>query len=95
MSGCNTALVPASSLMMEALACKLFVVSGYFASNQISYHQYLHKHQMIYGLGDFRTLDWNTIDWTSIMSNKENITSKNPIRTEVIIDNYLKIFAEL
>lgn len=49
----DVAVFPSSTILKEALACRVPVISGYFVDNQIqTYNSYL-AHQLIVGIGDF------------------------------------------
>lgn len=49
----DVAVLPSSTILKEALACRVPVISGYFVDNQIkTYNSYL-EHQLIVGIGDF------------------------------------------
>ena len=49
----DVAVFPSSTILKEALACRVPVISGYFVDNQIqTYNSYL-AHQLIVGIGNF------------------------------------------
>ena len=50
----DIAILPASTIMKEALACKTFVIGGYFVENQINSYRIFRSINAIVGIGDFR-----------------------------------------
>lgn len=49
----DIAILPSSTVLKEALACKIYIISGYFVDNQIqTYNAYL-DNNLICGVGDF------------------------------------------
>ena len=50
-------ILPSSTMLKEAIACHLPVISGYFVDNQIQTYESYKRHNLIYGIGDFRTED--------------------------------------
>jgi UDP-2,4-diacetamido-2,4,6-trideoxy-beta-L-altropyranose hydrolase len=49
-------IAPSSSLSLEALATKIPLVSGYYASNQEEFYTFLMGAGAAYGIGDFRKI---------------------------------------
>jgi spore coat polysaccharide biosynthesis predicted glycosyltransferase SpsG len=52
LSGCDLAVLSASTVCIEALACNARVAAGYYVDNQKEFYQRLDKAGRIYGLGD-------------------------------------------
>lgn len=52
--GSDIALLPASTVMKEALACNVRIIGGYFADNQYNSFRSFEKMKAIIGAGDFR-----------------------------------------
>jgi spore coat polysaccharide biosynthesis predicted glycosyltransferase SpsG/RimJ/RimL family protein N-acetyltransferase len=55
--GVRVAILPASTMAMEAIACRTPVLAGWFVDNQHELYLGLRKSEAILDLGDFRTLD--------------------------------------
>lgn len=53
----DLALVPASSVMLEALSQQRIVITGYYVENQIKAYFDALETGLIFGVGDFRTLN--------------------------------------
>lgn len=92
----DIAILPASTVMKEALACKTFVIGGYFVGNQINSYRMFSSINAIVGIGDFT-------DQQALKKLKSLLTSKSladyvlvrdviPVMTSV---NLKKIFNEL
>ena len=92
----DLAILPASTTMLEALACGIKIIGGYFVDNQLdNYHQYV-KSNAIIGCGDL-LLKENRLkvkeliesgDWQS--SNTSNLIVPTNLK-----DNILSIFCSL
>lgn len=48
-------ILPSSTMLKEALACHLPVISGYFVDNQVQTYECYLRHNLIYGIGDFHS----------------------------------------
>ena len=57
-SQCDIAIVSASSIAQEALACHIPVIAGYYLDNQQNLYNYLLKNQYIMGVGDLMNEDF-------------------------------------
>jgi hypothetical protein len=91
----GAALVPASGIMLEALASNLYVIGGFYAQNQCDIYSYLIEHRMIYGIGDLGSVNWNTLEWPLISSFAEKIRKNNPISGKRVLSNLINAFYEL
>lgn len=56
MRQCEYAVVPASSILYEAMAVGLKIISGYTVDNQYENYKYLEKNKHIVGLGNFNEI---------------------------------------
>ena len=52
-SNCDLAILPTSTICLEALACNARVATGFYVDNQEEFYQYLEKENITYCLGDF------------------------------------------
>ncbi|MDR2409286.1 MAG: UDP-2,4-diacetamido-2,4,6-trideoxy-beta-L-altropyranose hydrolase, partial [Bacteroidales bacterium] len=52
-SSCDLAILPASTICLEALVCKTRVAAGFYVDNQAEFYQHAHKANIIYGIGNF------------------------------------------
>ncbi|MGI4886767.1 MAG: UDP-2,4-diacetamido-2,4,6-trideoxy-beta-L-altropyranose hydrolase [Janthinobacterium lividum] len=55
--GHEAAVVPASTVLLEALLLGTAAITGYYADNQRPLAAYVHAHQQAFSVGDFRALD--------------------------------------
>ena len=69
----DVAILPASTMMNEALACGIDIIGGYYVSNQENDFHAFNDANMIYGIGDFS--DSNAI--VKIRKMLERITGKD------------------
>ncbi len=92
----DLAILPASTTMLEALACGIKIIGGYFVDNQIeNYNQYLSVNACI-GCGDL-TQEGNRTKVKEILeSDLQNIqTSNEGFIPANVRDNILSIFSEM
>jgi UDP-2,4-diacetamido-2,4,6-trideoxy-beta-L-altropyranose hydrolase len=52
-SSCDLAILPTSTICLEALVCKTRIAGGFYVDNQEEFYQYLDKANIIYGMGNF------------------------------------------
>lgn len=77
MTAATFGIVPSSGILYECLACRLPVISGYFAENQKQiYSGFNHLHAFV------DAKDFNTSSWESLFEEVENHNSKNIIDGE-------------
>ena len=90
-------VLPSSTMLKEAIACHLPVISGYFVDNQISTYESCKRHNLIYGIGDFRTDETKKQLQNLIQSGLhfETIDFSNSGITSDIPSKYVKIFKAL
>ena len=92
----DLAILPASTTMLEALACGIKIVGGYFVDNQLdNYHQYV-KSNAIIGCGDL-LFEENRIKVKKLIESGEwqNSNTSNLIVPTNLKDNILSIFCSL
>ena len=85
---CDLAILSASTVCLEAIACKAKVAAGYYVDNQLDFYNYLVKNNLIYGLDNL--LNTNVIDI-------ESIQKYNPSTIEVsnVAADYINCFQSL
>ena len=89
---CDLAVLSASTICIEALACGARVAAGWYVDNQKDFYDYLIKNQYIIGLGDI-SKDFYSINDRNIM-NYLVVSSKKPLFNS-IQNKYIRILAEL
>ena len=92
----DLAIIPASTTMLEALACGIKIIGGYFVDNQLGlYHQYV-KNNSIIGCGNLQ-LSKNRQKVLDIIENGEfqKRNTFNMIVPTNLKDNILSIFKAL
>ena len=92
----DLAILPASTTMLEALACGIKIIGGFFVDNQIeNYNQYVKVNACI-GLGDL-TQEGNRIKVKEIIENGLRIiqTQQAGFIPANVQDNILSIFREM
>lgn len=89
---CDLAILSASTICIEALACGTKVAAGWYVDNQKDFYEYLLKNNYIYGLGYIRN-DFFDINNQHII-NAMFLSSKKP-SFDSVENNYLHKFAEL
>jgi len=67
-SQCDIAILSASSVAQEALACNIPVIAGYYINNQKNFYNYLFENNYILGVGNMMNEDFpatllSTIDY--------------------------------
>jgi spore coat polysaccharide biosynthesis predicted glycosyltransferase SpsG len=67
-SNCDLAILSASTICMEALACHARVAAGYYADNQMDFYKYLINNKFIYGLGYLFNHNFNLPDFSGSLS---------------------------
>lgn len=92
----DVAVLPSSTILKEALACRVPVISGYFVDNQIqTYNSYL-AHQLIVGIGDF-TKSEASDQLRKVLESGSYLNAKPECSgiTADIPNNYVEIFKAL
>lgn len=89
---CDLAVLSASTICLEALACGTRVAAGWYVDNQKDFYDYLLQNNYIYGLGYIRN-DFFDINNQHII-NAMFLSSKKP-SFDSVQDNYMLKFAEL
>jgi RimJ/RimL family protein N-acetyltransferase len=62
MQYCELAIAPASSVAYEALANRMYLITGYYADNQTDIYDFLVNNQLATDFGDFRKFSENSIN---------------------------------
>ncbi|MDR0605736.1 MAG: UDP-2,4-diacetamido-2,4,6-trideoxy-beta-L-altropyranose hydrolase [Bacteroidales bacterium] len=52
-SSCDLAILPTSTICLEALVCRTKIAAGFYVDNQAEFYQYALKTNLIYGMGNF------------------------------------------
>lgn len=92
----DLAILPASTTMLEALACGIKIIGGYFVGNQLdNYNQYV-KADAITGCGDL-LLEENRLKVKEIIESGEwlNHSTSNLVIPTNLKDNILSVFSSL
>lgn len=90
MARAEYAILPSSSVCIEAIACGCKIASGYFVANQKEYTDAMASLHYIYPLGDLHTYDGNRFI-EGLMSFNNNIE----IPTNKVPENFYEIFKQL
>lgn len=72
----------ASSVTIEAIACELDIICGYYEENQCEFYDYLNHNNIVFGIGNFRNIQPENF---SALINK-GIATFNKNSTEKLID---------
>ena len=84
------AILPSSSVCIEALACRCKVAAGFFVSNQQPYHDEWSRNGFILGLGNIvENIHSGIIDQLSESSLYVQVAFTN------IVSKYIEIFKQL
>jgi UDP-2,4-diacetamido-2,4,6-trideoxy-beta-L-altropyranose hydrolase len=51
-SSCDLAILPTSTICLEALVCNTRIAAGFYVDNQVEFYQYAHNSGIIYCMGD-------------------------------------------
>lgn len=86
----DLAILPTSTVCLEALACSTPVAAGYFVDNQIEDFINFSVQGLIYPLGNLVTLEEQGINWDamSVFAISQNVKVNN----KCIMKNYLNLF---
>lgn len=95
MCRCTLAICPASTVVMEAAATGLKIISGFYVSNQESPYQNLARLKYVYPLGDF-----NMIKTNDLVNALNHVNDLNLAKPDKLIDGkqperFQKVFKEL
>lgn len=86
------AILPSSSICIEALSCGCKIIGGYYVDNQKEFYEYLKTNNYIYPIGDLNCMDKNEIVKFSLES---QIKNNHGLDTSKIQSNYISIFSHL
>lgn len=92
----DIAILPSSTVLKEALACKTFIISGYFVDNQIQTYKAYTKNNLICGVGDFRAP--NSMEKMADIICTEKFISTTPENSKIdgdIPQRYINMFRNL
>ena len=92
----DIAVLPSSTVLKEALACKTFIISGYFVDNQIQTYKAYTKNNLICGVGDFRAP--NSMEKLADIICTEKFISTTPENSKIdgdIPQRYINMFKDL
>lgn len=93
---CDVALLPTSSVCLEALACGILVIGGFFVDNQKNACVQLVKDNQIVGIGDLRkNLTDKYLKSAFDLSLKTKRTKFDRSVFEAIPQKYVQLFGEL
>lgn len=95
MKSCELAIVPASTISLEALAVKMFLLTGTTAANQENILNGLCEYETVTSVGDF-----NAIDLTSLKNKIETVINNTgptqfPVVYKQSTENLLHVFNSL
>ncbi|MFL5730126.1 MAG: UDP-2,4-diacetamido-2,4,6-trideoxy-beta-L-altropyranose hydrolase [Cytophagaceae bacterium] len=92
----DLAIIPSSSVSLEAMCVGLNLITGYFVDNQKELSEYIHKERLGYSIGDFLSYDNNSLK-KLIFDNKDISSYENQKRAimENPAENLLTIFRDL
>jgi UDP-2,4-diacetamido-2,4,6-trideoxy-beta-L-altropyranose hydrolase len=88
----DIAILPASTIMNEALACGITIIGGYFVNNQESDYNAFNMANMIYGAGDFT--EANALSRIKFLLNRISEKDGNTI-SSVIPFRFIELFKSL
>lgn len=92
----DVAILPASTIMKEALACKTRVIGGYYVENQMNSYKRFSEKNAIIGVGDFS--EQHTLEKIESLLTSKHISDyvlNYNIMPMSISDNLNKIFSDL
>lgn len=75
MARSSIAIVPASTISLEAIACGCKIICGFYVDNQLEYYQYYEQSHEVTTIGDFRHIN-NTIVKEKL---KKSLNSQNKV----------------
>jgi len=87
-SNCDLAILSASTVCLEALACNTIVAAGYYVDNQEEYYEYLKYNHFIHGLGSLLKLQ-------SLSLQDINFQIKNILPVQNVTKSYITYFNTL
>lgn len=96
-ANCNVCIIPASSLLNEASSIGSSILLGYFADNQIGPYKYFIENNLAIGLGDYRTVDFESFKLKLNELSDSNFIIQNQIKAYHYQqeDNLKNIFYEI
>ena len=94
-SQCDIAILSASSVVQEALACNTPVIAGYYIDNQRDFYNYLLHNNYIIGVGDMNNDNFPATLLSAIDHSVLTGFNAKYINTKSIKDNYIRLFSTL
>jgi UDP-2,4-diacetamido-2,4,6-trideoxy-beta-L-altropyranose hydrolase len=90
----DMAIVPASSVMVEALSQKMVVLSGYYIENQKIAYQAMREARLVYGIGDFDGFSRQAFE-NSLQEIKKDIKKKERVYANIGSGKMIDAFKSL
>jgi UDP-2,4-diacetamido-2,4,6-trideoxy-beta-L-altropyranose hydrolase len=90
----DLAIVPASSIIIEALSQKMIVISGYYVENQKKAYSTILKTKLIFGIDDFSNFSEKILE-NKLTDIKNEIAKGKLINADVGSDKLLDVFKSL
>lgn len=87
---CDFAIVPSSTILIELLALKIPIISGYFIENQKTFYDYLKSNRIISGIDSFDNINKNIL-----VNTIKNLNTNNVLANNLIDGNQKKRFINL
>lgn len=95
-ASCEVAIVPASTILYEVIACNTPVISGYYVDNQVNIYEGFKKEKLISPYGDFVQLQDFTHLFNEVIDKVRSQDYELPaIKFYEIKNNYKRIFQNL
>jgi len=94
-SQCDIAVVSASSIAQEALACHIPVIAGYYVDNQRNLYKYLLENQYIMGVGDMMDENFTEHLFETLNSLILNGFEVKSFDYNRLRNNYIHLFSSL
>ncbi|MDR1584536.1 MAG: UDP-2,4-diacetamido-2,4,6-trideoxy-beta-L-altropyranose hydrolase [Prevotellaceae bacterium] len=93
-SSCDIAILPTSTICLEALVCKTRIAGGFYVDNQEEFYQYLDKANIIYGMGNFLQESY-TDKLEQLFIYDATVLNPFPIHLNDLKERYIYIFKTL
>jgi UDP-2,4-diacetamido-2,4,6-trideoxy-beta-L-altropyranose hydrolase len=94
-SACDLAILPCSTVCLEALACKTRIAAGFYVDNQEEFYHYLHREQIVYSLGNFLDNEYVSKLDELIATDTLPILNHFPIQLNNLKERYIDVFNKL
>ncbi|MDR3244891.1 MAG: UDP-2,4-diacetamido-2,4,6-trideoxy-beta-L-altropyranose hydrolase [Prevotellaceae bacterium] len=92
---CDLAILPCSTVCLEALACKTRIAAGFYVDNQEEFYHYLHREQIVYSLGNFLDDEYVSQLDDLIATNTLPTLNHFPVRLNNLKERYIDVFNKL